>query len=386
MFSLIAKNCWRNRRRTVLTVLCVTVSFCLLGVLLAMYRALFLAGDSGTAQATRLYVHHKVSLAQAIPVAYESGISKIPGVHETTIWQWFGGTYHDARDQKNFFARYGVDPKRIFDIRSELEMPFYQKLTFQQTRTGCIVDEELAKKFGWKIGDRISIIGDIFPVTLEMTLVGIYHDPDEGQVLLFNDEYLRELIRSMPAADKAGAFVVQVDSPTDVDAVSNAIDQTFANSPAPTKTETEHAYALGFVSFLGNLKVFLLAITGAVTFTIMLVSANAISMSVRERTREVGILKALGFTRGTILGLILGEAVSVTVMGGALGTLIAELLCTFVRQNGPTFIDALQKLNVTASVLAVSLIAAALVGIISSIVPAWRSSRISIIDALRYVD
>jgi putative ABC transport system permease protein len=386
MLSLIAKNCWRNPRRAILTLLSVTVSFCLLGVLLAMYRAFFLAGDSGNAQAKRVYVHHKVSLAQAIPMAYQSRILQIPGVREITIWQWFGGTYRDARDQKNFFARYGVDPKRIFDIRSELQMPPEQKLAFQQMRTGCMVDQELAKKLGWKIGDRISVIGDIFPVTLDLTLVGIYHDPDEGQVLLFNDAYLRELIRSMPAADRAGAFVVETDSPVDVDAVSNSIDQAFANSPAPTKTETEHAYALGFVSFLGNLKVFLLAITGAVTFTIMLVSANAISMSVRERTREVGILKALGFTRGTILGLMLGEAVSVTILGGVLGTLIAGMLCGFVRQNGPTFIDALQKLNVTPGVLATTLITAALVGAISGIIPAWRSSGIPILDALRYVD
>jgi len=386
MLSLVVKNCWRNRRRTILTLLSVTVSFCLFGVLLAMYRALFLAGDSGPAQATRLYVHHRVSLAQAIPVSYESRILQIAGVREVTIWQWFGGTYRDARNQNNFFARYGVDPKRIFDIRSELEMPPDQKAAFQQMRTGCIVDEQLAKKFGWKVGDRISLIGDIFPVTLDLTLVGIYHDPDEGQVLLFNDAYLRELIRSTGKADQAGAYVIQADTPGDVDVVANAVDQVFANSPAPTKTETEHAYALGFVSFLGNLKLFLLAITGAVTFTIMLVSANAVSMSVRERTREVGILKALGFTREMVLGLILGEAVSITIMGGAFGTLIADLLCAFVRHNGPTFIDALQKLNVTSGVLALSLMTATLVGTISGLVPAWRSSGTSILDALRFVD
>jgi putative ABC transport system permease protein len=386
IFSLIAKNCWRNRRRTILTLLSVAVSFCLLGVLTALYQALFLSGDSTPSQATRLYVHSKVSLAQSIPLSYEGKLANLPGVRNLTIWQWFGGTYKDARNQKNFFARYGVDPKRLFDIRGELLMPEEQKKAFENIRTGCIVDQKLASKLGLKVGDKVPLIGDVFPMNLDLTLVGIYNDPQQSEVLLFNDQYLREGMRGSERGDQAGAFLIQADSAGDVNRVADEVDQQFANSPAPTKTESEHAYELGFVSFLGNLKLFLVAIAGAVTFTILLVSANTISMSVRERTREVGILKTLGFTRRDVLGIVLGEAVLIAIAGGAIGTLFAASLCEVVRQYGPAFIDALQKLTVTPEVVAISLGLAALIGGASAFVPAWRSSSTSILDALRFID
>ncbi len=386
MVLLILKNCWRTRRRTILTFLSIGVSFCLLGVVIALYRAMFLAGNSGDAQALRLYVHNKVSLAQAIPVSYGQKLADLPGVRNITIWQWFGGSYKDPNDQKYFFARYGVDPARLFDIRSEMRLPVAERQSFQKLRTACIVDHKLASRLGMKIGDRVTLVGDIFPVTLDLTLVGIYDDPDQSEALLFNDDYLRESIRGTNMADQAGAFLVQANSKEDVDRVIEESDQLFANSAFPTKTETESAYALGFVSFLGNLKLFLVAIAGAVSFTILLVSANTIAMSVRERTREVGILKTLGFDQGAILTIILGEALFIGVTGGVAGVLFAGGLCRIVQQNGPGFIDALQKLSITSGVLLSSLALAAVIALGSAWLPAWKACRTPILEALRFVD
>jgi putative ABC transport system permease protein len=381
---MILKNAWRTRRRTVLTLLSVGVSFCLLGTVLALYRAMFLADDSGDAQALRLYVHNKVSLAQAIPISYEQKLSHLPGVKTVTIWQWFGGSYKDPDNQKDFFARYGVDPEKFFSIRGELRMPEEQKQAFLHTRTACIMDRKLASRLGLKVGDKVPLTRP--DANLDLTLVGIYDDPDSNEALEFNDDYLRESIRGTPGADQAAAFLVQVDSKDDVDRVIGEIDQLFENSAAPTKTETESAYALGFVSFLGNLKLFLIAIAAAVSFTILLVSANTIAMSIRERTREVGILKTLGFTRANILTIILGEALLIGLTGGAAGVLFAGGLCGVVRQNGPGFIDALQKLSITPGVFLISLALAALIATGSAFLPAWKSSRTPILEALRFVD
>jgi putative ABC transport system permease protein len=381
---LIFKSSLRNRRRSILTVGSIAVSLCLLSVLMAMYHALFTGGDQSPAQALRLITHSRVGLATAMPYSFIEKIRPVPGVRDVMLWQWFGGSYKDARDQKNFFARFAVDPSHLFNIYSEIEMPPEQKAEFQHLRTACIVSDELAKKFGWKLGDRITIVGDIFPVTLEFTLVGIYHNPNGSDALFFNKDYMREsLAVTSPMRDIASSFEIQANSPEDVPRVARAIDAMFDNSPEPTKTESERAFQLSFVSFLGNLKLFLLAICGAVTFTILLVSANTISMSVRERVREVGILKTLGFTRSAILGMILGESAIIAVIGGAIGMLGASALCTVVRQ-APTGFQSLKMLTVSPSLAALTILIALAIGLVSSLIPAANASRTSILDSLRY--
>src|SRR5262245_30556431 len=324
-FPLIARNSLRNRRRSALTISSIAVSLCLLGLLMAMYRALFFGGEITPAQALRLMTRHKVSLAQRMPFSYGAKIEQIPGVRGVSVWQWFGGTYRDARDPRNFFARFGVDPAKLFDIHTEFQLGEDVKRTFQHERTACVASRALADKFGWKPGERITLIGDFFPVTLELTLAGIYSDPDRNDLLFFNREYLRESLPSNNALrDTSNAFKVQANSPEETLKVAKAIDALFENSPYQTVTESERAFQLSFVSFLGNLKLFLLAICAAVTFTILLVSANTISMSVRERVGEMGIMKTLGFTPSAILGIVLGEAIVMALVGGALGSGLAE--------------------------------------------------------------
>ncbi len=386
-FSLIVKNSRRNRRRSLLTMTSIAVSLCLLGILMAMYRALFLDTQASPAQALRLVTHHRVSITQPMPVSYTSKIKQLPGVRDVTIWQWIGGTYKDARDPRNVFPRFAVEPGKFFGIMGEIELPEAQKLDFIRIQTACIVGKKLASKFNWQPGDHITIIGDIFPVDLVLTIVGIYNDPEETEILFFNYKYLRELQKSSsqgPRADEVGVFMVQAASPGDVPTVAAAIDKEFENSPAPTKSESERAWQLSFVSFLGDLKLFLLSISGALTFTTLLVSSNTISMSVRERFREMGVLKVLGFGRGSILGIILGESALMALAGGLAGILMAEGLCVLLRGSVAAF--AALRLGITFDVAAVVLMAAVLIGLLSSFLPAWSGSRISILDSFRYIE
>ena len=197
--SLAFKNTLRNKRRSFLTISSIAVSLCLLGILLAIYNALF-HSVATPGQALRLVVRHKVSLAQPIPASYEEKVRRVPGVKEVTPWNWYGGTYKDNRDQKNFFARFGVDPARFFTIRTQLEMPADQKQAFLSLRTGCIVSKDLAESLGFKIGDRIVLQGDIYPGTLDLKVVGIFEDPDAAQSLFFNIGYLRDTLPRRLAA------------------------------------------------------------------------------------------------------------------------------------------------------------------------------------------
>jgi putative ABC transport system permease protein len=358
------------------------MSLCLLGVLGALYRGLFLAPPT-PGQELRLVVHHKVSLGQPLPFSYEAKIRQVPGVREAMVWQWFGGTYKDARDQKNFFARFAVEPDKFFSVRPEIVLPEDQQKTFQHLRTAAIASSDLAERMHWKPGEKIFLTGDIFPVNAELTLVGIFNDPNTSETLFFSQIYLREMLGSGNARqDEVGSFQVQVERADQVGSVAKSIDDLYANSPAPTKSESEQAFMLQFVSFLGNVKVFLMIICAAVTFTVLLVSANTMAMSVRERIREVGILKTLGYTPGTILFLILGEAGFLSLLGGIVGLALAVGLTNVVR-NGPSFIQAMKTLTITPDVGAALLAAAFVIGIASSFIPAFNASRTPILESLR---
>ena len=248
--------------------------------------------------------------------------------------------------------------------------------------TACIASRSIAQKFNWHPGDRITIQGDIFPVNLDLILRGIFDDPQGNDVLYFHWDYLNE---SLPVGrrDNVGTFNILANSTDDVPRIERAVDQEFENSPVQTKTESESAFSLSFVAFLGNIKLFLLSVCAAVTFTILLVSANTIAMSVRERVGEVGVLKTLGFTRGAILGIILGEALTISLIGGILGLGLATMLVVGVRHSPVAFFQQLKTLTIVPSVAAMCLLAAALIGLASAFVPAFQASRISIIEALR---
>lgn len=380
--SLAFKNSWRNKRRSILTISSMAVSLCLLGVLLAIYHALFY-GQATPGQALRVVVRHKVSLGNPIPVAYENKVRQIPGVKEVSPWDWFGGTYKDAREQKNQFARMGVDPAAFMRIRTQMAMPDDQRQAFIRERSACVISQDLADDLGLKLGQRITLIGDIYPIDLDLVVRGIFTDPDADATLFFNMEYLRQ---SLPVARRGwdSIIAVLVDSPDDVPRVARTADEMFADSSYPTKTESEQQFALSFVSFLGNLKLFLMVICAAVTFTILLVAGNTMAMSVRERIREVGVLKTLGFTSETILGIIIGEALTIALIGGVIGLALAAVLASGIGGIHQAYVAQLHGLTVTPATALICVAVAAFIGAASSFVPAWNASRTNILDSLRY--
>jgi putative ABC transport system permease protein len=371
----------RNRRRTALTISSIAVSLCLLGVLIAIYHALYFQ-QATPGQALRLIVRHKVSLAQPFPSAYEAKIRRIQGVKAVSAWNWFGGTYKDQQPV-NFFARFGVDPVPFFKLRTQLTMPEEQRRAFIRERTACIVSKDLATRLHFHLGDRITLQGDIYPVKLQLIVRGIFEDPDARDSLFFNMEYLRQLL-PLARRNMDSTAAVLVDSAEDAPRVAQAIDATFANTDPPTKTQSEQQFTLSFVSFLGNIKLFLLSICAAVTFTILLVSGNTMAMSVRERIKEVGVLKTLGFTNGGVLGIIIGEAVAIAIVGGIIGLLFAELLTAVVGKAAEGFMPELHGLTVQPATALIALGIAAFIGLVSSFIPAWNAARTNIIDSLRY--
>jgi putative ABC transport system permease protein len=386
--SFVVKNALRSKRRAVLTMASVALSFCLLAVLMALYRALFLSAPATPGQALRLVVHHKVSLTQDLPLSYERKIAAIPGVKDVTSLRWFGGTYKDARDPRNNFAQFGIEPAHLFNVYPEFSMPQDEIAAFEQQKTACITSRALATKLGWKIGERINLVGTMMPMTLDLTLVGIFTDPGDTEVLYFNRDYLQDSLPSTdPRHDMVQQYYIETGSKNEVTSVASAVDGAFAESPAPTRTESEHAFMLSFVSFVGNVKVFLLAIGGAVTFTILLVSANTISMSVRERIREVGILKTLGFSSSEVLTMILSESAFIGLVGGIVGCAIAVALSLGIAQaahHGSAFVQSLRSFSLTPLSALATIAAALAISVVSALVPALSAARAPIVESLRH--
>jgi putative ABC transport system permease protein len=382
LVSFVRKNAFRNKRRTLLTIFSIAFPLLLLSFLMSIWRA-FYGDDLRSEQSNqRLITRHKVSLTNLIPSSYREKIRHIPGVTRALPMNWFGGIYKDAKPE-NFFARFGTDPDEFFDVYPELSLPKDQEEAWKKDRAGCVADAELAKKYGWKLGDRIVLKGDIYPITLELTLRGLFTAKLPNNSLYFNEKYVEEGVPF--AKGNAGFYAVLVDSPQNVNRVSHDIDAAFANAPEPTRTETEKAFGLSFLAMLGNVKAFILIISSAAVFTILLVTGNTMAMSIRERTREVAVLKTLGFTRGTILGLFIGESVAVSAIGGVLGTLIALFFLsggTHAPQGANLFVIALHEWKFTApAAWGVAILA----GFLSSAIPAYGASRTGIVDGLRHI-
>ncbi len=380
--SLAFKNSIRNRRRSLLTIASISISLCLLGCLISIYQALF-HKQATPGQALRVIVRHRVSLAQPLPLSHENQIRRLPGVREISIMNWFGGTYKDNRDQRNFFARFGVEPKPFLAIRTELQMPADQRQLFLKDRTACIISRDLAEKLNIHVGDRVTLIGDIYPVTLELYVRGIFTDPDAINSLYFNQEYLR---RALPAArqDMESMYTVLAGTTDDVPRIAKAVDAMFENSPYPTKAESEQQFALSFVSFLGNIKLFLISICSAVVFTILLVSGNTMAMSVRERIKEVGVLKTLGFTNNNILTILVSESLCIAFLGGIVGLILAGFLTVAIGKAGGNFNAQLHGMSITPIVAVICLVIALFIGLISSFIPAFNAARTNILDSLKY--
>jgi putative ABC transport system permease protein len=375
----VTKNAFRNKRRSILTVLSVGVSLLLLTFMMTLWQGFYI--DKGSAESTRRLVsRHRVSLTNLLPGFYREKIRAVPGVVAVVPNSWFGGLYKDNKPE-NFFPQFGTDPDEFPKVYPEMQIPPDQLVAWQRDRAGVIVNDELAAKFGWKLGDRIVILGTIYPVNLELTIRGIFHWPTTNKSAYFNAKYVEEAVSWFKG--QAGTFSIMSDSSDDVAKISHEVDDMFRNAPAPTKTESEKAFGLTFVNMLGNVKAFILSICLAVVFTTLLVSANTMAMSIRERTREVAVLKTLGFERQTILGLFVGEAMSLSIAGGLFGSGFAWLLLTMMKQSPMGFF--LAQMKITPGTLGVALVVAALVGFFSSLIPSYHASRVEIVDGLRHI-
>jgi len=377
--SFVAKSAFRNKRRTALTMVSIALSLALLTFMMTIWRAFYI--DSGSEQSTqRLITRHRVSLTFSLPIYYAQKIKTVPGVKEVVPTQWFGGKYIDDKPE-HFFAQFATDPQELFKVYTDFKIPQDQLEAWQHDRAGVVVDNGLAKKFGWKIGDRIVLMGTIWAANLELTIRGIFNPPQPSQSVYFDRKYLEEAVPVMK--DQSGTFGILADSPADVPKVATAVDDMFHNSPQQTKTESEKAFGMDFVAMLGNVKAFILSICGAVVFATLLVAANTMAMSIRERTREVAVLKTLGFTRKTVLALFVGEAVIVAAIAGLIGVGLGSGLMYMVGHNSQA--GFFQGITVNWATMIVALVLASLVGFVAAMLPSYNASRVDIVEGLRYI-
>jgi putative ABC transport system permease protein len=378
--TFIVRNAFRNKRRSLLTMISIGFSLLLLTMMICIWRSFYV--DQVAPEASRrLIIRDRVSLAFLLPAFYRDKIRSVPGISAIAPLTWFGGNYIDDRPE-HFFARLGTDPDEYLKVASDKITPPDQVKAWQQDRAGALVDVTLAQKYGWKIGDRVHIQGTIFPVDLDLTIRAIYHRDPPQNALYFNAKYLEEAIPWFKG--QAGWYVAQIDSPDHVASASQQIDDMFRNSPLQTKSETEKAFQLGFVASLGNVKAFILGICGAVMFAIMLVSANTMAMSVRSRTREVAVLKTLGFTKQRVLSIFVSESVALSVAGGALGVLVAIPVISGMTHSFIGFgIPLDMKVRVPTALMALAV--AVILGVISGYLPARRASRMNIVEGLRHI-
>ena len=374
----VTKSAFRNKRRSLLTVASIAFSLLLLSIMLCVWRSFYV--DKGAPDsALRIVTRHKVSLANFLPIYYRDKIRTIPGVVHVAPMTWFGGTYSDDKPE-HYFAQFATDPEEYFDVAADKIMPTDQLEAWKKDRAGCVADKVLADKFHWQIGDHIHLQGSIFPANLDLTLRGVYTIDPPTSGFFFHAKYLEESVDWFK--DTAGFYMIRVDTPEHMPVAARAIDDMFHSTPVPTKSESEQAFKLDFIATLGNVKAFILGICGAVVFTTLLVCANTMAMSIRERTREVAVLRTLGFTRGTILRLLLGESIAIALIGGLFGILLGAAIIGLISRPGVGLPVSMHMTWLTAAVV---MIVAAFVGFASALIPSYRASNLGIVDALRYL-
>jgi putative ABC transport system permease protein len=345
---------------------------------LLTFRDQLLNPNFDNESALRLITSPATSVADMLPSSYLEKIKRVPHVEYAVPLQWFNGIYKDPNYQ---FANFGTDPKDIFNVYTEQDIDPDQWAAFQSDRTAAVASETLAKRFGWKAGDRITLKGTIFPVDLDLTIVGTFMDPLSQEMLYFRQDYLNEALGEW---NMVGAYVIKATDAESIPGISDAIDGMFRNSPSETKTETEKAFVLGFISMLGNIQTIIGSVLGVVVFTMLLVSVSTMAMTMRERLREVAILKTMGFGRRTLLGLVMAEALLISTVGACLGILLGQSL-GFVDLNRITQ-GFIPRFDPAFSTYFIVLSAGAFIGLVSGFFPAWQAVNLTITTAMRRLD
>ncbi|HVU24944.1 MAG TPA: FtsX-like permease family protein [Opitutus sp.] len=378
-FHLIWRNLMRKKLRTSLTLLTIMVAFVLFGVLCAVRQAL--VGGVALAGADRLVVRHKVSIIQLLPESYKARIARIPGVAAVTHQTWFGGIYQDPR---NFFMQCPVVPEEFMKMFPEFILPPDQMKAWLNTRTGAVVGRKTADRFHWKIGDKIPIMSPIWlRTTWEFDIVGIFDGEKKGTdttSMFFRYDYFDERRRSQNwGTGQVGWYTIRVKDPAQAGDVARRVDQEFENSPYETKTEPEGAFVQGFANQIGNITAIVSSILAAVFFTILLVTGSTMSQAIRDRIGELGVLKAIGFTNGQLLSLVLAESCLLTVLGGGLGLLLAA----GVAAGGDPTGGLLPMFQLPRSDLVLGLVISVALGVVTGALPALQAMRLRVADALR---
>ena len=375
---LIWGNLKRKKLRTALTLLTIMVAFVLFGMLCAIKQAL--VGGVELAGADRLIVRHKVSIIQLLPESYKARMERIPGVALVAHQTWFGGIYQDP---KNFFMQCPVEPVEFMKMFPEFLLPPEQMKAWLATRTGAIVGRNTADRFHWKIGDKVPIQSPIWGRrTWEFDIVGIFDGAKKGTDttgMWFRYDYFDETRTEGRGKGLVGWYTIRVKDPAKAAEVAKLVDQEFENSPAETKAEPEGAFIQGWASQIGNITLIVAAILAAVFFTILLVTGSTMSQAVRERIGELGVLKAIGFTNGQLLGLVLAESCLLTVLGGGIGLALAWL----VTSRGDPTGGLLPMFHLPTADLLVGLLISIALGVITGFLPALQAMRLRVADALR---
>ncbi|HED4877185.1 MULTISPECIES: ABC transporter permease [Stenotrophomonas] len=379
-FSLVWAQLFRSRTRTLLTLLSVVAAFLLFGMLDSV-RVAFSSGGS-VEGANRLVTASRLSITQSLPIRLEAQIRQVSGVRDVTYGMWFGGIYQDP---KNFFPNFSVAPN-YFDVYRELQIDPAQLQDWQQTRTGAIVGETLAKQFGWKVGDTIPLQATIFPRggsnDWPLELKGIYRSKDRA--LAANEE--RQLMMNWKYFDESNDYIknqvswytVTLDNPDQSSRVAQAIDAISANSDHETKTQTESAFQQAFVKQFADIGMIVTSIMGAVFFTLLLLTGNTMAQAVRERIPELATLKTLGFKDSTVLTLVMVESVLLIGLGGLLGMGLAALILPAISPKSMGMLPP----HVPTPTWLVGIVLIVVIGIVVGLLPALRAKRLKIVDAL----
>jgi putative ABC transport system permease protein len=380
---LIWAALFRRKSRTFLTLVSILAAFLLFGMLDAT-RAAFDSGDS-VIGVDRLITTSRYSIITPLPGSLQTRMEAIPGVKSVGYANWFGGIYQDP---KNFVLSFAVSDNYL-DIYHEMELPAEQRKAYENTRTGAIVGEALAKRFGWKVGDKIPLQSTIFPQrngdkTWPFDIAGIY-TPAKGaangtdQQFFFHHKYFEDANAFHGIGTTVGWYVIKLTSADKADSVAKAIDGLSANSDHETKTQTEQAFNASFAKQLGDIGLIVSAIMGAVFFTLILLTGNTMAQAVRERTNELAVLKTIGFSSQSVLGMVLAEGVLLLLLGGVLGLALAGVIVPIVAKGSG---GMLNLPPIGASTWILGLVLMVVIGALVGALPAIRAMRLNIVDAL----
>jgi putative ABC transport system permease protein len=380
---LIFRNVLRNKIRSLFTAASIAMSLFLVVVL----RSYLTVQDDMSKTASvynRLLVMNVQGLTGVVPIAYVDRIRALEGVRAATPFSWFGGIY---RDDKIAFIQFAVDPQSVAEVYEDYHLPPEQLKAFQDDRTGCVVGPELAQNKGWRLGDKIVLKGDIYPINLELTVRGIYDGPStiDRNILWYHFEYFDESLKARreDTAGNAGIVVLRATSNEAMNQLTENIERAFASSDAPVKALTENQFMQEFLSYIGNVQAFIRYTSIAIVVALLCVAGNTMAMALRERTREIALFKAIGFSQNTVLGIFLAESVAIGALGGVVGCLGAKLLLETITIS--KYIPQVGWLYVPWATALWGIGLAAAIGLASGVIPAWRAAHVSVVDGLRKV-